>query len=108
MMTKSALHLSKNELKIQACMATERGWRIEVTAEPHPVCPDCGSVSTSRHSWYRRMLQDLPIQATHAMLMLRTCRGRCRLPECRRLVFTERLPELAAKYARAATIYHSS
>jgi transposase len=100
MMTTSALCLSKNGLKIQACMATERGWTIEVTAEPHPVCPDCGSVSTSRHSWYRRMLQDLPIQGAHTMLVLRICRWRCRLPGCRRLVFAERLPEIASKYAR--------
>ncbi len=99
-MTKSDIRLSKNGLKIEACMATERGWTIEVTAEPHPICPDCGSVSTSRHSWYRRMLQDLPIQGVHTMLVLRTCRWRCRLPGCKRLVFAERLPELTARYAR--------
>jgi hypothetical protein len=34
------------------------------------------------------------------MLLLRTCRWRCRLPGCKRRVFAERLPELAAKYAR--------
>ena len=55
---------------------------------------------TSRHSWYRRMLQDIPIQGAHTTLVLRTCRWRCRLPGCRRLVFAERMPELAARYAR--------
>ena len=40
------------------------------------------------------------MQGAHAVLVLRICRWQCRLPKCRRLVFTERLPELAAKYAR--------
>ena len=35
-MTKNALRLSKDELKIQACIPTERGWTIEVTAERIP------------------------------------------------------------------------
>jgi len=100
MMTKNALRLSKNGLKIQACIPTERGWTIEVTVEPHPVCPDCGSISTSRHSGYRRTLQDLPIQGLHTVLGLLTCRWRCRRPECRRGIFAQRLPELAATYAR--------
>lgn len=99
-MTKGDVRLSKNGRKIEACMATEQRWTIEVTAEPHPVYPDCGSVSTSRHSWYRRMLQNLPIQGAHTMLVLRSRSWRCRLPECKRLVFAERLPELTAKYAR--------
>jgi len=99
-MTKSDIRPSKNGLKIEACVATKREWTIEVTAEPHPVCPDCGPVSTSKHSWYRRMLPDLPVQGVHTMLVLRTFRWRCRLSGCKRLVFAERLPELTAKYAR--------
>src|ERR1700712_4458520 len=100
MRTKNAPPLSKNGLTIQACIPTEKGWTIEVTAEPHPVCPDCGSVSTSRHSWYRRMLRDLPLQGARTMLVLLTCRWRCRVPECRRSIFAQRLPKLVASYAR--------
>jgi transposase len=46
------------------------------------------------------MLQDLPIQGAHTMLVLRTWRWRCRLPGCKRRVFAEPPQELAAKYAR--------
>jgi transposase len=63
-------------------------------------CPECGTVSRSRHSSCQRMLRDLPTQGDPVLIQARATRWRCRNKSCDRLIFTERLPQVAAPYAR--------
>lgn len=63
-------------------------------------CPLCRHHSERIHSRYHRTLLDLPWQG-NAVLFELTCRKFfCDNRECRRRVFTEPLPAIAARYAR--------
>lgn len=63
-------------------------------------CPDCGMLSTGRHSSYARRLKDLPVQGQLVKLTLRVGRWRCRNRGCRRRIFCQRLPEIAQPHAQ--------
>jgi transposase len=63
-------------------------------------CPSCGWQSDKVHSRYRRHLADLPWEGITARLILSVRKFFCLNPECRRQIFCERLPGLAAPYAR--------
>ena len=63
-------------------------------------CPRCGHSSTRVHSRYTRRLADLPWQGVAVKLVLSTRKFFCDNSACGRQVFTERLPELVAPYAR--------
>lgn len=63
-------------------------------------CPCCGSFSQHVHSRYVRTLRDLPALGTPVRLRLTARRFFCRADTCPRRVFTERLPDLVAPYAR--------
>src|SRR5262249_32565157 len=63
-------------------------------------CPLC-HVQTSRvHSRYTRTLADLPWGAYVVRLQLRVRKFFCGHPACPRQIFTERLPTVAAPWAR--------
>src|SRR5579859_1214227 len=64
---------------------------LSVHVEQDPCCPECGQVSSSRHSSYVRRLQDLPWQGLTVQILLRVRRFRCRKRRCPRKVFTERI-----------------
>jgi hypothetical protein len=64
------------------------------------ICADCGRRSRSRHGWSRRNLQDLPVQGQSVTVKLLVSRWRCAHGECARRTFTDRLPTIAAPYAR--------
>jgi transposase len=75
--------------------------RLQLTATaPTAACPRCTASSSSIHSRYQRHLTDLPwgTRAVHLRLTVR--KFVCRNPTCARRMFTERLPALAAAYAR--------
>ena len=74
--------------------------RLMVHVEQKPRCPLCGEVSQSRHSGYRRHLQDLPWQGVPVQLWATVGRFRCRNAACPRRVFCERLPRVARAYGR--------
>ncbi len=63
-------------------------------------CPVCGTASSSRHSSYVRALQDLPAHGRPVRILARLTRWRCRNKRCDRRIFAERLPRLAAPFAR--------
>jgi transposase len=63
-------------------------------------CPSCGWQSDKVHSRYRRHLADLPWEGITAKLILSVRKFFCLNLECRRQIFCERLPGLAAPYAR--------
>ncbi len=62
-------------------------------------CPSCGWQSDKAHSRYQRRLADLPWEGVAAKLILSVRKFFCLNPDCRRRIFCERLPGLAAPYA---------
>ncbi|MGI8586118.1 MAG: ISL3 family transposase [Chloroflexia bacterium] len=73
--------------------------RLTATA-PSACCPSCEQPSLDRHSRYTRTLGDLPWGEHTVQLRLTVRKFRCGNRACARRVFTERLPELVAPYAR--------
>lgn len=63
-------------------------------------CPLCGGLTHRVHSHYERTLADLPCVHFRLRLILQVCKFFCPNAECRRRIFTERLPEVAAPWAR--------
>lgn len=63
-------------------------------------CPLCDGLTNRIHSHYERTLADLPCVHFRLKLILQVCKFFCPNAECRRRVFTERLPEIAAPWAR--------
>jgi transposase len=63
-------------------------------------CPGCAQPSSRIHSYYERRLADLPWNGIPVEFRLRTRRFFCDAEDCARQIFTERLPETTATYAR--------
>jgi transposase len=63
-------------------------------------CPSCGWQSDKAHSRYRRHLADLPWEGVAVKLILSVRKFFCLNPECRQKIFCERLPGVAAPFAR--------
>jgi transposase len=70
------------------------------TTAPTACCPCCAVPSASVHSRYQRQLTDLPWGTRPIRFQLTVRKFVCRNPACGRRLFTERLPELVAPYAR--------
>ena len=68
-------------------------------SRPAP-CPLCGQRARRTHSWYERALADLPWDEHAVAVQLRVRKLFCDNVECERLIFTERLPRVAAPWAR--------
>ena len=74
---------------------------LHLTAtSPTAACPCCAVSSSSIHSRYQRHLTDLPWGPCTVRIQLRVRKFVCQNPRCERRIFTERLPELVAAYAR--------
>jgi len=73
--------------------------RLSTTAT-YVACPLCGTLSGRVHSRYHRTLADLPWNRVAVRIHLRSRKLFCDNPACQRRIFTEPLPELAARYAR--------
>lgn len=63
-------------------------------------CPCCDTPTSRVHSRYQRTLLDLPWHGVAMYLALQVRRFFCDAPECARRIFTERLPNVVAPYAR--------
>jgi len=63
-------------------------------------CPLCGSFTQRVHSRYERTLADLPCVHFTLTLLVTVSKFFCPNPECHRRIFTERLPTVAAPWAR--------
>ena len=66
-------------------------------------CPLCHVQTPRVHSRYTRTLADLPWGAYAVRLQLRVRKFFCDNPTCPRQIFTERLPTVAAPWARRTT-----
>ncbi len=67
---------------------------------PTAICPCCGVAAGRRQSRYIRTLADLPWQGVPVSIHLVVRRFWCDNPACPRIIFAERVPALAAPYAR--------
>jgi transposase len=63
-------------------------------------CPRCHVRTARVHSRYTRTLADLPWGASGVRVQLRVRQFFCDHPACPREIFTERLPTVAAPWAR--------
>ena len=67
---------------------------------PRAACPDCGTPSLRVRGRYLRTLTDLPRGPLPVTLSLQVHKFACTVATCRRRIFTERLPDVVAPYAR--------
>ena len=82
---------------------------LEILVSPTAVsaaCPLCEQNSVRVHSGYQRSLQDLPCCGQVLRIRLTVRRFFCENADCRRKIFTERVPEVMKPYARR-TIRHN-
>jgi hypothetical protein len=79
--------------------ATQITLRVRSTQATAP-CPLCTTPAHHIHSHYERTLADLPWAQYRVHLQLRVCKWFCGNRACRRRIFTERLPTIAAPWAR--------
>jgi transposase len=63
-------------------------------------CPVCRFPTRRIHSYYERALADLPWAHLRVVLQLRVRKFFCANGRCTRRIFTERLPQLVAPWAR--------
>jgi len=73
--------------------------RVQSTQTSAP-CPLCATPARRIHSDYGRTLADLPWAQYRVSLQLRVRKWFCRNRACQRRIFTERLPTIAAPWAR--------
>ena len=81
-----------SKLTLRRVFKTDQAWIMEADGQNSAVCPDCQSVSRSRHSRYWRSLKDLPIQGTPVILRVHV--------GCGRRIFAERPLDVCAPHAR--------
>jgi len=93
----SCLQLKRLEADEQSLVA------IMETNVSEALCPLCQCRSESIHSRYTRVVADLPWAGWAVRLELHVRRFFCQNKECKRRIFTERLPGVVAPYARRTT-----
>jgi len=90
-------------LHIEACEVDETAaqitLRVQSTQSSAP-CPLCATPARRIHSDYGRTLADLPWAQYRVYLQIRVRKWFCRNRSCPRRIFTERLPTVAAPWAR--------
>ena len=90
-------------LRFEACAIDDT--MAQITLRVHSTqatvpCPLCATPARRIHSHYERTLADLPWAAYRMRLQLRVRKWFCGNRACRRRIFTERLPTVAAPWAR--------
>src|SRR5919109_3427889 len=88
-------------IRLTEVIVGDHSVQVQLTVmAPTASCPDCATPSSSVHSHYQRRLADLPWGALAVRLQLLVRKFVCRNFTCARRIFTERLPDVAAPYAR--------
>lgn len=85
---------------LQVLPKSDRITILAASTETASLCPLCGRSSDRVHSYYTRILADLPWQGRLATLRVRARRFRCMTAECQRRIFTERFAEIVRPSAR--------
>src|SRR5689334_3101345 len=90
-----------DELEITAVSQTTDGLLVRVVSNRTSCpCPVCATLSEAVHSLYRRHPHELPCMGQRVQLLLSVHKFFCRVPNCPRKVFTERIPELLQPHSR--------
>ena len=92
----SLLRLDKYELDAEAHRLTISVSSTQTTVQ----CPLCGGLTQRIHSHYQRTLADLPCVQFSLTLLVLVAKFFCLNSDCRRRIFTERFPDVAAPWAR--------
>src|SRR5256886_10478813 len=90
-------------LHLEACEVDETAAQITLrvrSTQASVPCPLCATLARRIHSDYTRTLADLPWAQYRVRLQLRVRKWFCPNRRCRRRIFTERLPTIAAPWAR--------
>ena len=90
-------------LRLDACQVDSPAAQITLrvrSTQATASCPLCTTPAQRMHSHYERTLADLPWAHYRVRLQLRVRKWFCRNRACRRRIFTERLPTVAAPWAR--------
>jgi len=88
---------------MEACEVDETAAQITLrvqSTQTRASCPLCATPARRIHSDYGRTLADLPLAQYRLCLQLRVRKWFCRNRACPRRIFTERLPTVAAPWAR--------
>jgi transposase len=70
------------------------------TTQMPAACPACGQPAVRIHSGYQRQLADLPWAGIPVQIWLQVRRFFCKNTACQRKIFCERMPTVAAPWAR--------
>jgi transposase len=90
-------------LRLEACEVDDTTAQITLrvqSTQTRAPCPLCATPARRIHSDYGRTLADLPWAQYRVCLQLRVRKWFCGNRHCRRRIFTERLPTIAAPWAR--------
>jgi len=90
-------------LRLEACDVDDTTAQITLrvhSTQTRAPCPLCATPARRIHSDYGRTLADLPWAQYQVSLQLRVRKWFCRNRACPRRIFTERLPTVAAPWAR--------
>ena len=90
-------------LRLDACSVDETARQITLlvhSTHASVPCPLCAMPARRIHSHYARTLADLPWAQYRVRLQLRVRKWFCHNCQCPRRIFTERLPTVAAPWAR--------
>jgi transposase len=90
-------------LRLEACEVDDTTAQITLrvqSTQTRASCPLCATPARRIHSDYGRTLADLPWAQYRVCLQLRVRKWFCRNRACQRRIFTERLPTIAAPWAR--------
>jgi transposase len=90
-------------LHLEGCEVDEAAAQITLhvrSTQTSAPCPLCATPARRIHSDYTRTLTDLSWAQYRVRLQLRVRKWFCRNRACRRRIFTERLPTVAAPWAR--------
>ena len=90
-------------LRLEACEVDDTTAQITLrvqSTQTRAPCPLCATPARRIHSDYGRTLADLPWAQYRVCLQLRVRKWFCGNRRCRRRIFTERLPTIAAPWAR--------
>ena len=92
----TTLHLDACHIATTAAQSTLLVYSTQASVP----CPLCTTPARRIHSHYERTLADLPWAQYRVRLQLRVRQWFCGNRHCRRRIFTERLPTVAAPWAR--------
>jgi transposase len=98
--------LLPNTSEVELVLLRPRDGTIEMRLRAYcvsAVCPACQSTSRRVHRRYVRELGDLPWEGIAVRISLQTRKFFCSWKDCRRRIFTERLPNSVLRYGRRRT-----